>query len=592
MSLVAPDHTLAPSLPGSGCCPGEVCLVSTTQQRYFSNPLETHIAYRIEEVAPLLDYLDGRVQQDGLYVAGYMAYEAAPAFDAALCVNESKGAPLCWFSLYEEVETSIPDADSSLVPETTWRAEITQPEFDDVIARIRNYIGAGDTYQVNYTFPMETHFDGDPYAWFRQINAAQRAAYSAYIDAGSHQVLSISPESFFTLDGDRLTTKPMKGTIARGMTLLDDKVQAEKLRASKKDRAENIMIVDLLRNDMGRVSKTGSVEVTSLFDVERYDSLWQMTSTITSKSVASVPEIFAALFPSGSVTGAPKIRTSEIIREIEEGPRGAYCGAIGYWGPNRQAEFNVAIRTATYHPEAHRMVYSVGAGITWDSSSSAEYEECLLKAKVVTDPKSSFDLLESLLWDGDYFLLERHLRRLSESADYFGYDWDEEQIRNVLKNEVKNLPQRPHKVRVTLSRKGVLRCASSPIDPEPRCRIKFSARPIQQDNVFLYHKTTARDVYESALKNGDSDDVILWNERGEVTESTRANVVAKVGGVWKTPPVSCGLLAGTYRDQLLEEGIIEEGILTKEDLIAADEVQLINSVRKWIPIEWVSDGVR
>ncbi|MFP6582427.1 MAG: aminodeoxychorismate synthase component I [Candidatus Hydrogenedentota bacterium] len=588
MAPIAPDTTtrgLCSETIASQRNEGDVCLLSTTEQRFFTNPVEIHVVHRIEEVMPLLEALDTCVQSEGLYVAGYLSYEASRAFDDALRVVDSGSSPLCWFGVYEEVQSTLPESRTDEVSRLKWTPGVSREEFTETIARIRDYIGAGDTYQVNYTFPMTARFDGDPYAWFRAVSRAQRGQYSAYIHAGDHHVLSASPELFFSLDGDTLTTKPMKGTIARGLTVETDRKQAEQLQASTKDRAENIMIVDLLRNDMGRISETGSVQVEKLFEVARYDTLWQMTSTISSKTQASVPEIFRALFPSGSVTGAPKIRTSEIIRELEKGPRGAYCGAVGWWGPNRQAEFNVAIRTATFQPEQAELVYPVGAAITWDSSPEGEYQECLLKAELVTKARPEFELLESLLWDGEFFLLERHLFRLQQSADYFGFPFDEDRVKYTLKRTVQNRGEEKLKVRLLLSQDGQSTCRCEPIAPEPTLRVAFAREPVDSLDVYLYHKTTNRTAYDLAVQGCDANDVILWNQDGEVTESTRANVVAKIDGVWKTPPVSSGLLAGTYRAQLLNEGAIEECVLMREDLLRADEVKLVNSVRRWMAVD-------
>lgn len=592
MAPVAPDTTI-PDLRSETIASkrneGDVCLLSTTEQRFFSNPVEILVAHRIEEVLPLLETIDARVQSEGLYAAGYISYEAARAFDEALSAYDAGSSPLCWFGLYDEVQSSLPESRTDEVSSLKWTPGVSREEFTEIIARIHDYIGAGDTYQVNYTFPMTARFDGDPYSWFRAVSRAQRGQYSAYIHAGDRHVLSASPELFFTLDGDTLTTKPMKGTIARGLTVETDRLQAKQLQASAKDRAENIMIVDLLRNDMGRISETGSVQVESLFEVARYDTLWQMTSTISSKTQASVPEIFRALFPSGSVTGAPKIRTSEIIHELEYGPRGAYCGAVGWWGPNRQAEFNVAIRTATYRPDRDELVYPVGAGITWDSSPEGEYQECLLKAELVTKARPAFELLESFLWDGEFFLLERHLARLQHSAEYFGFPFDKTALIESLDCSVDNRSEDELKVRLLLSRDGRIACTCESISPEPNLRVAFAQEPVDSRDVYLYHKTTNRTAYDQAIQGCDADDVILWNQDGEVTESTRANVVAKIDGVWKTPPVSSGLLTGTYRAELLDEGAIEECLMTREDLLRAEEVKLVNSVRRWMPVELIDD---
>ena len=573
------------NVPGSGALrPGDVCLYAPEAQRFFRDPVEIYSTSNLDVVVPLLNRIDARARGEGLYAVGYLAYEAAPAFDGALSAHDAAG-PLLWFGLYDGFETALPAVADAVAAPADWKPVIGREQFDQTIERIRTYIAAGDTYQVNYTFPITAEFDGDPYAWFRTLCNAQRASYCAYIHAGDRHVLSFSPELFFSLDGEELVTQPMKGTIARGLSAEQDSARAQTLQESAKDRAENVMIVDMLRNDMGRISETGSVHVDSLFDVARYDTLWQMTSTIRSQTTAEVPEIFGALFPSGSITGAPKIRTSEIIHELETGPRGAYCGAIGWWGPERQAEFNVAIRTATIEVDAGRVTYPVGAGITWESSAAAEYDECLLKAEIVTKPHPGFELLESLLWDGEFFLLERHMNRVRLSADYFEFSFDSASVRDALDVAVRSLKHVPTKVRLTLSREGNVLCDCAPVGESRAWRVGIAPVAVDSGDVYLYHKTTKRDMYESALAGRDTDDAILLNERGEVTESTRANVIALIDDQWVTPPVACGLLAGTYREELLERGEIVERVVTFDDLKRAAKVELINSVRRRIAVE-------
>lgn len=563
----------------------DVCLVSTTEQRWFRSPVAVYSTHELHEVVSILNQIDLRVTGESLYAAGFIAFEASPAFDPSLRTRESGDTPLLWFGLYDSFETSIPDPSNTPSEFPKWIASVNEEEFTQSIHRIREYIAAGDTYQVNYTFPLHAQFNGDPYAWYRALCEAQCADYCAYINTGTEIVVSASPELFFKLDRNLLTTKPMKGTIARGVTLDDDLIQRERLKTSAKDRAENLMIVDLMRNDMGRISEVGSVKVESMFDVARFDTLWQMTSTVKSKTDASIPEILGALFPSGSVTGAPKIRTTEIIQELEREPRGVYCGSIGWWGPDRTAEFNVAIRTATIDIEQKTMRYPVGAGITWDSSAFAEYAECLLKAEVVSEPKPTFSLLESLLWDGEFFLVDRHLNRLEQSAEYFGFVFDREKVLEDLKCAISAHDTAHLKVRLLLDRIGEVTIDIAPVGQANPSRITLATEPVDTRNMFLYHKTTHRNVYEAARAGSSADDVILWNERGEITESSRANVVVKRNGRWVTPLVECGLLGGTYRAQLLEDGIIEEGVVTKGEFIEAVEVCLINSVRRWIPTE-------
>jgi para-aminobenzoate synthetase/4-amino-4-deoxychorismate lyase len=389
----------------------------------------------------------------------------------------------------------------------------------------------------------------------------------------------------------------MKGTARRGRWPAEDCQAARSLATSAKERAENVMIVDVLRNDMSRVSRVGSVNVARLCELERYPTVWQMTSTVVAQSAASVPEIMAALFPSGSVTGAPKIRATEIIRELEPYPRGIYCGTIGWWAPGGRAEFNVAIRTVTVDTQTGAARYHVGGGITHGSSPEKEYAECLAKAEVLTRPLPVFELLESLRWDGGYFLLREHLDRLAESAAYFDFAFSREAAETALNQ----YPLPAHgkadqagrkapilKVRLLLNRDGACRVESEFLKPSVPLRVGLAATPVDMDQVWLYHKTTCREIYRQALlSRSDCEDVILWNQRGELTESTRANVVLELDGRLCTPPVACGLLAGTFRRHLLETGALQEMVLHRDDLRRAHAIHLINSVRRWINVQWI-----
>ncbi|MFP4172664.1 MAG: aminodeoxychorismate synthase component I, partial [Candidatus Hydrogenedentota bacterium] len=466
--------------------------------------------------------------------------------------------------------------------------------YEGAIRAIRDYIAAGDTYQVNFSFPLAAPFHGDPLAWFYQLCAAQKGDYNAYVDAGPFKVLSASPELFFHAKGEELTVRPMKGTAPRGLYSAQDKGQAEALANSEKNRAENLMIVDLLRNDLGRVCRIGSVSTPTLFEVERYETVWQMTSTVTGRTDASVPEVLNALFPSGSVTGAPKARTMEIIRELEAYPRGVYCGAMGWWAPSGEASFNVAIRTVTVETERQEARYHVGGGIVWDSTAGGEYEECQTKTAFLSRHAPRFSLLESLRWDeAGYFLYDFHLERLRQSADYFGIDADWAAVEGWLKEEAARLTAAgtPHKVRLLVDQAGDCAVESAPLRELPplTLTVGLAVEPVDSENVFLYHKTTKRDMYERARAQRPAcDDVILWNERGELTESTMANLVCEMEGILWTPPVDAGLLAGCFRRHLLDMGVIKERTLAKDDLEQAEGIWLINSVRRWIPVEWVS----
>jgi para-aminobenzoate synthetase / 4-amino-4-deoxychorismate lyase len=579
------------ALPATAGAPhsGSVVFTSRSRELHFRDPITIISTHHLDEVAPMLSQVEDHVNR-GRHAAGFIAYEAAPAFDPALTVHPPSDLPLLWFGIYAEPKTLDPqDTEGGPFRVGPWEATVSQETYHETLDHIRELIAAGDTYQVNYTFRQHAEFSGDAFAYYRRLCAAQRADFCAYTDTGRFQIASASPELFFRLEGDELTVRPMKGTRPRGRFPEEDDEQARELAASAKDQAENVMIVDLLRNDVGRVSRAGSVQVPSLYDIERYPTVWQMTSTITSHCTASVPEVFRALFPSGSVTGAPKVRTMQIIRDLETTPRGVYCGTLGWWGPGRQAEFNVAIRTVTIDRQTARAEYGVGGGITWGSSPEGEYEECQAKAALLTHQEPEFELLESILLDGEFFLLDEHLERLTASAKYFGFTLDSAGITAAL-NRIRedHSVHGATKVRLLAARDGAFRVEAEPVKPSTPVRLGFALEPVDSHNTYLFHKTTHRHVYDAArASRPECDDVLLWNERGEITETSVANVVLEIDGELLTPPLSSGLLAGTMRGHLLARGEIQERILTKEDVTRAQSVRLINSVRKWVKADFV-----
>jgi len=531
------------------------------------------IAKRLAEVFDVLHFAESEARS-GAHVAVMISYEAAPAFDSALITHEPSDFPLAWATVFEQEPDSVQA--SSPVAASAWTPRVSREEYEAAVARIHEHIAAGDTYQVNYSFPLTSSFSGDPYAWYRNLCLAQGAPYSVYLDLGRFKVLSLSPELFFERRGNHVVTRPMKGTIARGRWLQEDLEFAETLQQSVKDRAENVMIVDLLRNDLGKVSVPGSVRVSSLFDVERFETVWQMTSTVeaTLREGTSLVELMTALFPCGSVTGAPKIRTMQIIRELEPFPRGAYTGAIGFLRPGGDCIFNVAIRTVVVDTETNAATCGVGGGVVIDSTAEREYEECLVKSRFLHAEPVEFQLFESmLLEDGEYFLLERHVQRLRDSAEYFGFGFSEAQIRADLERIGVENSLGSWKVRLTLSKDGWIESDVSSIQPVETRSVVLAANPVNSADRFLFHKTTKRAQVENT---------IFWNERGEITESNIANVVIQIDGELYTPPVESGLLAGTFRNQLLAEGKIKERVITIEDIKNAQQFFLINSVRKWM----------
>ena len=531
----------------------------------------------MDEVLPLLEFAEARALA-GAYALVMLSYEAAPAFDSALRTHAATDFPLAWAAVFAGA-SEVDERRRGEFVSGDWQPRISKDEYARAVGTIRELIAAGDTYQVNYSFPLTATFSGDPYAWYRELCLAQGGArYCAYLDLDRYHVLSLSPELFFERHGDHVTTRPMKGTVRRGRWLEEDEELARWLQHSAKDKAENIMIVDLLRNDLGKVSLPGSVHVSSLFQPERYETVWQMTSTVeaTLRPRTSLVELMAALFPCGSITGAPKIRTMQIIRELEPFPRGVYTGTIGVLHPGGDCVFNVAIRTVAIDKESGVATFGVGGGVTIDSTAAGEYEECWVKSRFLSQQAVEFELFESmLLEDGKTFLLERHLERLRKSAAFFGFELNEEELSTLLTR----IPFQTAKLKLSLRKDGRLTTETSPITNQAGPKlVRLAERAVNSSDRFLFHKTTNRDY---------RDDIIFYNERNEVTESGTANVVVRLGDQLFTPPVNCGLLAGTFRDHLLAEGKIKERVITVEDLKHADELFLINSVRKWMKAELV-----
>lgn len=561
-----------------------------------------------------------RAAAQRLWAVGWVAYEAAPAFDPALAAHppEADAPPLLLFALCPPPEgldgdprTAAPPLPAGGYQLGPWRPSVDDAGYRAALAGIRRRIARGDTYQVNYTYRLRASFRGDPRGLFRDLVAAQGGDCGGWIDAGRHAVCCASPEQFFRLDdaaGDAhrgVVMRPMKGTARRGRWGAEDGERHRRLTASEKERAENVMIVDMVRNDLGRVAEPGSVGVDALFTAERYPTLWQLTSTVSARTRAAADEVFAALFPCASITGAPKPRTSEIIAALEDGPRGVYTGAVGWFTPGGGADFRVAIRTAVVDRRRDAVEYGVGGGIVWDSRPAAEAAEARTKARVLAPAAGAaagFELLETLLWrraDG-FHLLREHLERAAESAEYFGYHWRAEEARRMLETAVEGTADLL-RVRLLVARDGSCRAEATPLAPaelgaptraeavnlEP-LSLALAAEPVDPDDPFLFHKTTRRQVYDAALAaarrcHPACADVVLWNPRREVTETTTANLVVERDGALVTPPVSCGLLAGTLRRRLLESGEVEEGVVRLEELSKLQPVWVVSSLRGWRP---------
>jgi len=570
----------------------------------FESPSRVLTASTPAEVSALLDEVTARTAE-GAFVAGYLAYEAGAAF-VDLPLETPSDEPLAWFGVYDaprpvapsEVDTGLSRLGGDASVEEV-QFGVSQAEYTAAVDRVRHHIGEGDVYQINYTAPVDFRLDGDPRVLYRRLRQRQHVPYGAYLNLGDRQILSCSPELFFRRDQERVVTRPMKGTLRRGRTAAEDRTLQDRLAADPKNRAENLMIVDLLRNDLSVCCEPGSVRVPSLYTTEPYDTVTQMTSTVegTLRPDQDVAAVLRALFPCGSVTGAPKRRAMRLIRTLEAEPRGVYCGAIGMIGPET-ATFNVAIRTAVLNGEEGRM--GVGSGVVWDSEPEAEYEECTLKTQFLTpsaasaqiaDPDHDPRLIETMRFDGIQVpMLDRHVERLAESAAYFGYPFDEARFRrHVDRATTGTEPGAMLTVRATLDRWGRVSVSTAPLPEardEPWSLVVADQRVDRTDPLF-YHKTTHRRVYDQALaaaREQGADEALLLNQDGEVTEGTYSNLFVQTGERLVTPPVDSGLLAGVYRDYVLDaQPQAEEQVLTLDDLHAADALFCCNGLRGWCP---------
>ena len=561
----------------------------------FENPIEILQADKIQNVLQQLETVQNRVEQEKLYAAGFVSYEAASAFDPALKTYPPDNFPLIWFGIYHEPEViKIPESQDQ-ISQLNWQPQISEENYISILDEIKNQLRDGNTYQVNFTFPLRSKFNGDPWAYFLKLIHNHQTDYGAYLEFDNYAIASFSPEQFFILDGNQICSSPMKGTRARGRYLAEDIQIKNELFHSAKDRAENIMIVDMIRNDLSRIADYGTVKVEEKFKIEKYSTVWQMISKVTAKTNATIPEIFKALFPCASITGAPKVNTMKIINSLEKSPRRIYTGCIGFISPGRKAQFNVAIRTVLIDKNKKKAEYGVGGGIVWDSIKEKEYDECFIKARTLMNNQPVFQLLESILWSKEegFFILDYHLKRMRDSAAYFNYKFERDKICKALNLMVQSLENGSFKIRLLLNQDGSIEIQSNKLNMETYSRplkVCLAKNPVNSDNIFLFHKTTYRDVYDQ-IKNEcpDCDELLLYNERDEITEFTNANVLVKIEGQFYTPPVTSGLLGGTFRQYLLDQKKIKEKIITKEMLNQSEEIVLINSVRKYHPVRLMAD---
>lgn len=570
---------------------------------FFTDPNEIIEAWKIGDVLPALEKIEKLSQR--YWLAGYIRYEAGAAFlpgrsDIAK-MSMLSNQPLLWFGVYSKpLAVDAFDAYGAYVPLRSLKSGLAYENYEKKVKEIKIEIKKGNTYQVNFTFDFFLHAGASPEFLYAYLRDYQRTPYCAFIKNSRDCVLSFSPELFFHREGPRIWTCPMKGTISRGMDDEEDIMKKDSLRNDEKNRAENLMIVDLLRNDLGKIAVTGTVRVPSMFDVETHPTLHQMTSLIEAELKPDVgyARIFHALFPCGSVTGAPKIKTMKIIERHEEGKRGVYCGAIGYLTPEKKAVFSVPIRILQKQAGAGCWQYRAGSGIVWDSQLKGEWDEVRMKAAFLTaGNQPDVCLLETLLWKDEMIVYEKeHVERMRCSAKKLKFVFGQKNLNAILTQIKKTMSGRKNMMlRLLLTASGVFSFESFQVDLSER-KEKLCAgiadRCLDSENIWLQHKTTYRPWYEKTMEkisNGVVWDELFFNERGELCEGARSNVFIKKDNMLYTPPVSCGLLPGILRDDLLKTGRCEEKILTRGELFSADAVYCGNSVRGLVKVDVMSN---
>lgn len=566
----------------------------------FSNPQHEIIAHEESELAPALEQIE-QYKKEGLYLCGYLSYEAGYHFiDKTIKRTRPENTqPLLYFIAFKDVQHPTRDEieaclnRAELYPEADLclhdlQLNVSKPAYLNAISKIKEYIGAGDTYQINYTLKYKFKLQGTAATLYKALRKKQPVEFGALLNFPESKIVSLSPELFIKKGSDTLTSKPMKGTAKRGKNKQEDDAIVSFLKQDSKTLSENVMIVDLIRNDFGRVCEIGSVYVNNLFQVQTFKTLHQMISTVkgTLKKNLSFSDLLHALFPCGSITGAPKIRTMEIINELEKEPRGIYTGAIGYLMPDDNFYFNVPIRTLAID-DKNQCEMGIGSGIIYESNPEAEYEECLLKADFLTSLNKDFYLIESFRLNADkgtFINIDKHLKRLSQSTASFGFTLKFELIEEQLGIIKKSLSTGEHKIRLTAYQNGEVKISHSPVeqDAETSKIITISDEKINSHSIFQHHKTSHRkhynEAYDQAAEKGYYD-VLFLNEKDQLVEASRHNIFIKKDGGYVTPPLDAGALNGIQRQAFMLNNDVKEIHLTKEDLFDADEILLTNSVR-------------
>ncbi|MEJ6000401.1 chorismate-binding protein [Paucibacter soli] len=568
---------------------------------FYEAPAQRLLAHSPGELAGVIAQAE-QAARAGAWVLGGLRYEAAGALDAALLTHPGMDQPLAEFAVYHQAPQPWPTEADCFTGPLGW-ADV-QADADEArqIERVREWIRAGDCYQINLTTRLHAALPAqlDPARLFLALHAQQPGGFSLFLRSAG--VASVSPELFFDWrplpEGPRtwlLAAQPMKGTAPRGNDVVEDEAAQAYLRTSEKERAENLMIVDLLRNDLGRVATLGSVRVPRLFELHALPTVWQMTSTVTavSRPGLGLAEVFAALFPCGSVTGAPKVRAMQIIRELEPGARGWYCGALGLLQPGGVATFNVPIRTVEWQ-QSERLQCGIGSAITLDSEPAAEIAEWRAKTRFLLRAEAPIAALETLrLEQGAYQRLPGHLARLQRTAQHFGLRLSLARVREALQALAAQHGEGVWRVRLTLDAQGAVHAEALAYTPSPLpLRLALAPGPIASLGAaaeFVQHKTTRRELYEACARDKPAAafDVLLWNTQEELTECSFGNIALQIDGEWLTPARASGLLPGVLREELLAQGRVREARLLKSDLARAQALAFFNSLRGWCPAELI-----
>lgn len=551
----------------------------------FTKPKELIIAQHPNEIFHCFEKVE-RAVQNGYYVAGYISYEVAYAL-YKISNTKTGSMPLIWFGVFEAPLSHSTD-DSGSYTVSDWKMKQSKQDYNNAFQRIIDAINRQETEQVNYTVSFEAKFSGNAFPYYSELKRAQNSKYSAFLNIGHHQILSVSPELFFELKNDAITMKPMKGTISRGKTYEEDIRNKQWLAQSEKNKHENKLITNLMYNEIKQITEEETIHVPNKFTIEKYPTVYQMTSTIVGQLLPEITatDVLKALFPCGSISGVPKVETLQLIAELESEPRDVYCGAIGYITPHQEAIFNVPIRTVIIDKNNHIARYGAGGAITNQSVMEDEYEEVLTKTKVLSKKDNDFQLIETFgLYDGEYIVFNEHMNRLKNSASYFDFNLNLEQIKRDLLDLANERKEGRWRVRLLVDRSNHHEMEVKKLDETLNNIIVLAKNPIDKNNLFFYHKTTNRSIYDNH-KQEDVFDVLLWNENEEITEFTIGNIVVEINGELVTPPVTSGLLPGTFREKLLREGKVKERIIYKSDLVNCSKIWLINSVRQWVEVKF------